>query len=454
MDFRSAITVADQVRAGRRTPREVIDACLDRIDQLDPEIGAFQLVDPAGARRAADALAARPDLADLPLAGVPVAVKDSIDVAGLPSRHGSAATSTEPAAADDELVRRLREAGAVVVGKTRLPELGIWGFTESIAHGGTRNPRDPGRNAGGSTGGGAAAVAAGMVALALGSDGGGSLRIPAAFCGVVGFKPAKGTVPLAGGLTEHWYGCGVNGPIATTVADAMLATDVLAGSIGWRESGDAPTPTPGTTPIPGTTTVALSVRSPSPIGPASRAARDAVRAAGLIAVHTGHQVVRADPPYPLLLANIWVARWLAGIAEEVERLDLPPEKLEPRTRSMVERGQRIRQRGGPAEAPATAWRDAVTRWFDKVGILISPVVARPAQPYGWGEQTSYLRAYANGARVTPFTQAWNVAGFPAISVPIGGSARQPGSVQLITVPGREKSLFTLATALTAASATN
>ena len=154
----------------------MVEECLDRIAATDRRIGAFALVDADGARRAAEALAGR---ADLPLAGVPVAIKDNLDVAGLPTRYGSASTVDTPAGADDPMVARLRAAGAVIIGKTRMPELAIWGFTESRASGGTRNPRDPSRNAGGSTGGGAAAVAAGMVPLAVGSDGGGSLRIPA-----------------------------------------------------------------------------------------------------------------------------------------------------------------------------------------------------------------------------------------------------------------------------------
>src|SRR5690606_10851257 len=224
-----AAIVAD-VRAGRRTPREVLDAFLARIERIDEHIGAFQFVDAEAARREADLLAGRPDLADLPLAGVPVAIKDNVDVAGMPTRYGSAASSPQPRGSDDLLVRRLREAGAVVVGKTRQPELAIWDFTESPAFGGTRNPYDPDRNAGGSTGGGAAAVAAGMVPVAHGSDGGGSLRIPAANCGVVGFKPSRGAVPLPGGLTEHWFGCSVHGAMATTVADVALAVDVLAGT--------------------------------------------------------------------------------------------------------------------------------------------------------------------------------------------------------------------------------
>src|SRR5437763_1073885 len=166
--MQTAVDISASVRASRLDPRHVVEECLDRIAATDRRIGAFTLVDAEGARRAADALADRADLAALPLAGVPVAVKDNLDVAGLPTRHGSASTVDTPAGADDPMVARLRAAGAVVVGKTRMPELAIWGFTESRAFGGTRNPRDLSRNAGGSTGGGAAAVAAGMVPLALG----------------------------------------------------------------------------------------------------------------------------------------------------------------------------------------------------------------------------------------------------------------------------------------------
>src|SRR5438477_12121079 len=148
----TATDLAAAVRAGLVAPREAVEASLARIAALDAGIGAFEVVDAAGARRAADALAARPDLAGLPLAGVPVAVKDNIDVAGLPTRHGSAATPAGPAHRDDPMVARLHAAGAVIVGKTRMPELAIWGFTESQAFGGTRNPRDRTRNAGGSSG--------------------------------------------------------------------------------------------------------------------------------------------------------------------------------------------------------------------------------------------------------------------------------------------------------------
>jgi len=430
---RTAIEIAADVRAGRRTAREVVDDCLDRIEAVDRTVGAFQVVDAVAARREADALAARPDRVDLPLAGVPVAIKDTVDVAGLPTRHGSAATPADPRPSDDPLVTRLRAAGAVVVGKTRLPELAIWGFTESPTHGGTRNPRDPGRNAGGSTGGGAAAVAAGLVPLALGSDGGGSLRIPAANCGVVGFKPSRGAVPLPDGLADHWYGCSVYGPMAATVADAALMLDVLAGTRTARD----PRP-PG-----GPLRVAVSLRSPSPIGPPDATARSAVALAADRARAAGHTVTRADPPYPFSVVNIWVGRWLAGIAEDVERLGLPVEALEPRTRRMVRLGRRLRRRGRPRPDDATAWMDRLARWFDGYDVLISPTIARPAPPMGWATRAGFVRAYLNGARGVPYTQAWNVAGYPALSLPLPGG----GAVQIVAPAGADATVLALAVQL-------
>src|SRR5256714_9649883 len=203
--MQTAVDRAGGAGAGRLDPRRGVGGCLAGIAATDRGTGASHLVDAEGARRAADALTGRADLSILPLAGVPVAVKDNLDVAGLPTRYGSASTVDIPAGADDPMVARLRAAGAVVVGKTRMPELAIWGFTESRAFGGTRNPRDPSRNAGGSTGGGAAAVAAGMVAPRLGSHRGRTLRIPPA--------PRRGGGPQPRTPPRPLEGCPPFGPI-------------------------------------------------------------------------------------------------------------------------------------------------------------------------------------------------------------------------------------------------
>jgi amidase len=407
-----ATEIAAQVRDGRLSPRAVVDRCLAQIAVEDPAIGAFQVVDVEGARRTADALANRADIGTLPLAGVPVAIKDNVAVAALPTRHGSAATSTSPAPDDDELVRRLRAAGAIVVGKTRLPELAIWPFTESPALGGTRNPRDPARNAGGSTGGGAAAVAAGMVPLALGSDGGGSLRIPAANCGVVGLKPGRGTLSTA----EHWYGCTAYGPIAATVADAALALDVLAGTDRFR----------GVRPVDRRLRVAVSLRSPSPLARPDATAKASVAQAVELARLAGHAVRDASPPYPATLINAWARYWYAGVALDAQQLGLDVARLEPRTRKVIRKGARR-----PDPDVARAWRDRVLGWFENYDVLLMPVIARPAPLAGEATRAGFLSAYLSSARSIPYTQAWNFAGLPALSLPMGGTATRPGAVQIV-----------------------
>src|SRR5436305_8991369 len=219
----TATALADAVRRGAVTPRELATEALRRIDRYDEGLGAFQLV----RRERCLAEADQVDVAvDLPLAGVPIAVKDNVDVAGEPTRDGSLSTPETARDADHEVVRRLRVAGAVVVGKTRVPELCVFGATDS-PFGVTRNPWDRDRTPGGSSGGSAAAVAAAMVPVAHGNDGMGSVRIPAACCGLVGIKPGAGVVPVDLGA-NGWYGMAENGALATTVADAAVLLSVLA----------------------------------------------------------------------------------------------------------------------------------------------------------------------------------------------------------------------------------
>src|SRR3954452_7463700 len=210
------------------TSRELVEVSLARIERLDGKLGAFRCVMAESARAAADdADVRRAAGEDGPLLGMPTAVKDNMDVAGELTTHGTAAV-TEPAMADAEVVRRLRAAGAVIVGKTNLPELALWGhFTSSKTHGVTRNPWNPERSPGGSSGGAAVAVASGMVAAAVGSDGGGAIRLPSAMCGLFGLKPQRDRVPLAPD-DGHWHGLTAFGPIARSAADAALLLDAIA----------------------------------------------------------------------------------------------------------------------------------------------------------------------------------------------------------------------------------
>ncbi|MDT7615911.1 MAG: amidase [Pseudonocardiales bacterium] len=435
----TALTAAEivaRVHDGRISAVDVARAHLERIAERDPSIGAFQEHDPQRVLAEAGGVDARADRFALPLAGVPVAIKDCVDVSGYPTRHGSAATCAAPARRDDELVKRLRSAGAVVIGKTRMPELAIWGFTHS-ALGVTRNPLDETLDPGGSSGGSAAAVAAGMAALALGTDGGGSIRIPAAYCGLVGLKPGTGVVPLPGGAEEHWCGLSVTGPLARTAEDAALMFGVLRGA-------------PVDLDVPGPARIALSMRNPSPVGrlhPDHRAA--AVGAAARLRAGPGGAVVTlADPPYPRGLTSQWMRRWHAGVAQDVAALDLDPALLDRRTTAIARKGRRFARLTRPRPAAAAAWRDRMLAWLDEGGhdMLLGPAVAGPTVRAGSMADRGYLSTLRASASRVPFTQAWNLAGLPAVVAPVlvGGS---PVGVQLVGRPGSEAALLAAAARL-------
>src|SRR4051794_27397823 len=257
------------------SPRTRIERHLERIDRLDPALRAFRSVRREAALAEADAAAAR-----APLHGMAIAVKDNMDVAGEVTGHGTT-LPLAPAREDCEAVRRLRAAGAVIIGRTAMPELALWGHDT----GATRNPRDATRSPGGSSGGSAVAVAAGMAAAALGTDGGGSIRIPAACCGLVGLKPQRDRLPLAP-ADGHWLGLTHLGPIARTVADAALLADVLGASGLVTAARTAPAPL----------RIAVSLRPALPcrLDPEMRVATERI-AARLRAL--GHATVERDPDY-------------------------------------------------------------------------------------------------------------------------------------------------------------
>jgi amidase len=430
----TAAQIVARVHDGRTSAVAVAKAHLARIAERDGHLGAFQEHHPDRVLAEADGVDRRADRFALPLAGVPVAIKDCVDVAGYPTRHGSAATSTAPARRDDELVKRLRAAGAVVLGKTRMPELGIWAFTHS-ALGTTRNPLDPALDPGGSSGGSAAAVAAGMVALALGSDGGGSIRIPAAYCGLVGVKPGPGVVPLPGGADEHWCGLSTVGPLARTAEDAALMLGVLAGQ-------------PFAVDAPGPTHVALSLSAPLPftrLHPDHRAAAVGA-AARLRAAPGGAAVTLADPPYSHTLGLAWTRRWHAGVARDVAALQLDLAAVERRTAVVARRGHRAQR--FVREGAAAAWRDRMLEWFEAGGydVLVGPATARPPGAAGALAGRGYRSTLVRSAWRVPFTQAWNLAGLPAVVAPVRIGGR-PVGVQLVGRPGAESALLSAATRL-------
>ncbi len=426
---------AELVRAGEVSARELVELSLRRIERIDPQLNAFRTVLADRALAEADAIAAGDPR---PLAGVPVAIKDDQGVAGEVRTFGTDAVAG-PEAADYEVVARLRAAGAVVVGITNVPELTMWGFTESQTHGVTRNPWDRSRTPGGSSGGSGAAVAAGLVATATASDGLGSIRIPASCCGLVGLKPQRGRVPTAP-LESPWHGLSVFGVLTRAVADQALLLDVLAPGHGFTGSAAGQ---------PGRLRVALSFavarESRAQVAPEVRRVTEDVAE---VLRGLGHDVVERDPDLgtSALAAS---ARYLVGIRDDAAAL-AHPERLERRTRQMAGLGRAVGDRGvawARRTEPAHAAR--VNAIFAGVDVLLTPTLAGPPIPVGAHAGQSALRTMdGQGRWAPPFTAVWNHVGNPALSVP-GGTTPDglPVGVQLVGPPDGEARLLALAAQL-------
>jgi amidase len=428
---RTAAEIAAAVREKRATPREVVAEHLARIERLDGRVGAFRLVRAEAALAEADEVATRGDLGELPLAGVPVAIKDNLAVRGETMRVGSAATPTTPAADDHVTVARLRAAGAVVVGLTNVPELCVFGTSEGV-HGTARNPWDTSRTAGGSSGGSAAAVAAGLVPIALGNDGLGSLRIPAANCGLVTIKPGAGVVPAG---TSTWFGMSENGPLATTVEDARLMLSVLADTEVVRRDASA------------THRVAVSLRSPIAGVAVTKPYTTVVREAAELLMKAGHRVRRADPPYPLSLSLTSLAHWTAGTAVDAESLDR--RLLTRRTRVHAAVGRRFLKTVHSGEG-REALRRRLEPFFDEYDVLLTPALARRSPKAAAWHERGWLRNVVANTNYSPLTPPWNLTGWPAMSVPFGTlPSGAPCAVQLVGLPGSEAELLAVAEQLEA-----
>jgi amidase len=436
---------AELVRAGEVTPRELVELCVERIERIDPQLNAVRTLYAERALLEADQAAGRLGAGggeERPLLGVPILVKDDVDLAGEVTAYGSGAND-RPAPADAEVVRRLRAAGAIVLGKTHTPELMQWPFTESATWGVTRNPWDLGRSPGGSSGGSGAAVAAGLAGAAVGSDGAGSIRIPAACCGLFGLKPQRGRVPTAP-QEDAWQGLSTIGCLTRSVRDTALYFDVVADrSDGEPPFGEAAAREPGRLRI------ACSAKNYL-FAPLKREPREAYEQTIELLRSLGHEVDEHDPPYGDVVTEI-APRYLRGIADDAARLP-HPERLERRTRAMARMGRllpgAVLRRARERER-ATAER--LGRLFADHDVLLTPALAALPLPVGRYEGRGALWTFNGVTRFTPYTPPWNHTGQPAASVPAGFTPDGvPLAVQLVGRPGDEATLLSLAAQLEAA----
>ncbi|HEX6345341.1 amidase [Umezawaea sp.] len=442
--FAGAARQAELLRSGELTSRELVAECLRRIHLHDRELNAFRVVFDAAALAEADAAdATRAAGGDAPLLGVPIAVKEDLAVAGLPTTRGTDAVGT-PAAEDSEVVARLRRAGAVVVGRTRMPELGLWPYTESSWAGVTRNPWSHDHSPGGSSGGSAAAVAAGFVGGAIGTDGAGSIRIPAASTGLFGLKPQRGRVSLAPD-EQVWTGLVAAGPLTRHVRDWALIADQIA-----DPNGPARPPrtsfTAAATADPGRLRIAVSLRPWGPGIPLSQEVRDVVLDTASLLGDLGHDVVRTDPEFADVAGSTaFAARYLHCAALGMADVE-QPSRLDHRTRQVAALGRRL---------PAGLVRKVVeqgdrltghaNRIFADCDLLLTPVLTRPPLRIGEWSRWSTIRALLAAARMTTFLPLWNVTGNPAAAVPAGHtSGGLPLAVQLVARPHDECTVLSVA----------
>ena len=427
--FAGLVRQAQLVRDREVTSRELVELSLQRIERFEPELNAFGAVYAEQALKEADN--PRPG----PLSGVPIAVKDEMDIGGEITSRGTGAF-TERAAQDSDVVARLRAAGAIVVGKTTMPELGLWPFTESITWGVTRNPWDTDRTPGGSSGGSAAAVAAGIVPAAVAADGAGSIRIPAACCGLFGLKPQLGRVPRAPHYGDNHWIC--FGGLTRSVEDAALMYEVMAPDI----EREAPRPL----------RIAYSEAFPPlTTGKLDDEVRAALRDTAALLKDLGHTVTERDHDLKARDMPVIVALLLRGIRDivtEVER----PQRLERRTRHMGRPGALVKdplvERLLVAEKRIA---ERIGRLWDEVDVLLMPIMSRPAAPAQVMEGRGGFATWQWQSSWVPFGVLWNSTGQPAASVPAGFSKHGlPLAVQLVGAPRAEGTLLSLAAQIEAA----
>lgn len=433
--------------AGELGAVELLESTLRGIEASQSSLNAFRLLCPEGAR--ADAREAEARLAAgrrLPLLGVPIAIKDDMDLAGAPTAFGCPG-EFEPCGEDGEVARRLRAAGAVIVGKTNTPEIGQWPFTEGPAFGATRNPWSLSHSPGGSSGGSAAAVAAGVLPAAVGSDGAGSIRIPAAWTNLVGLKPQRGRVSTWP-APESFNGLTSYGPLARTVGDAALLLDVLAGNVAGDLHSPPPPPerfTAAASRDPGRLRIALALNVPFSGAPArlDPVVGEAVEAVAKALEGLGHGIEPVAVPYGLAPGASIMPRSMVGIREWTRRAP-DRSRLDPRTQHAVRLGRTLRPLLGPAHLAERLARRRVGGVFRRFDVILAPTTAQPPLPIGACEGLGGWETDKRIVAACPYAWPWNVLGWPGLNVPAGFSPdRLPLGAQLLGPANSEALLLSL-----------
>jgi amidase len=458
--FRPAGELAGMVRSGDVSARELVECSLERIEELNPQLNAFVQVD---AERALAAAAEIGPGDERPFAGVPVAIKNNRPVSGLRLTYGCSLMADYVADYDHNVTRRLRDAGFVIVGSTTLPEYGILPTSEARIFGPTRNPWDLQRTPGGSSGGAAAAVTSGMVPVAHGNDGGGSLRIPAACCGLVGLKPSRGRISAAPELGDS--SLGIDGMLTRTVADTAAILDVLSG----YEPGDATWAPPPAEPFaaaagrePGRLRIAATTLPPIADAVIDPLCAQAVTDAAELLRSLGHDVQEVDPPWQIgglqeLFGAVFSTHIALSIAysgnvagREPTAADMEP--MSWAIFSMIQHLNAVQGMGATVQLQAFARR--LITFLDPYDALLTPALAERPLPLGTLDTAAPepMSTFTRSGLFTPFTPVFNASGQPGISLPLfEGEDGLPLGVQLVGRPAGEAALLALASQLETAS---
>jgi amidase len=458
--FRPASELAAMVCSGELSSRELVETSLARIEELNPQLNAFVQVDGERALATADEIGPGDER---PFAGVPIAIKNNRPVEGLKATIGCSLLADHVASYDCNITRRFKDAGFVIVGTTTLPEYGILPVSEARLFGPTRNPWDLERTPGGSSGGAAAAVASGMVPVAHGNDGGGSIRIPAACCGLVGLKPSRGRISAAPERGEAPLD--VDGVLTRTVADTAAILDVLSG----YELGDATWAPPPAEPFaaaagrePGKLRIAATTFPPIADALVDPICAQAVSGAAELLRSLGHEVEEVDPPWRIEgLSELFGAVFSVHIALQIVYSGMVAghepraEDMEPMSWAILKMTESFNSvQGVGLEIQLQALTRQLVEFLDPYDVLLTPALAERPLPIGTLDTAAPdpMSTFTRSGLFTPFTPVFNASGQPGISLPLyQGDDGLPLGVQLVGQPAGEAALLALASQVEAAA---